>query len=291
MTPRQVPIDSETKTLKAELKESRTEIERLRIELLEWIELAHAWRNRAEVFQNGFSQVQYNQQVAMNAQNRFQPGQLGQQGVYCTCVPGRYGFLRGENSMTTTAAAYATNLKTFKGEVAFAIAAAKNYGRTKMTADIAPMVASLATDTTTHDKTMQSAPQPLRVGNDKSPFTNKVALAINKGKAANLTASDMHDALNTALAAVVKPINTAVPSVQGTGVVGQILTCTTGIWAAQPASYTYAWQRAGVAIGGATSSSYTLVALDSTKAIGCIVTATNTAGSTAAPISNTILCA
>ena len=193
--------------------------------------------------------------------------------------------------MTTTVAAYATNLKTFKGEVAFAIAASKNYGRTKMTAEVATMVASLATDTTTHDKTMQSAPQPTRIGNDKSFFTNKVCLAINKGKAANVTTSDMHDALNTAIAAVVKPINTAVPSVSGTGAVGQTLSCTTGIWAAQPASYTFAWQRAGVAISGATASSYTLVVADSGNAIGCIVTATNTAGSTAAPISNTILCA
>lgn len=193
--------------------------------------------------------------------------------------------------MTTTAAAYATNLKTFKSEVAFAIAASKNYGRTKMTAEVATMVASLATDITTHDKTMQSAPQPIRIGNDKSFFTNKVCLAINKGKSANVTTSDMHDALNTAIAAVVKPINTDVPHVSGTGAVGQTLTCTTGIWAAQPASYAYAWQRAGVAISGATASGYTLVAADSTKAIGCIVTATNSAGSTAAPISNTITCA
>ena len=200
--------------------------------------------------------------------------------------------------MTTTAAAYATNLKVFKGEVAFAIATSQAYGRTKMTADIATIVAGLVGDTTTHPKTMATPPAGVKLdpiyapgGTPKSPFANRALLAVNKGKAANLTNADMHDALNTALAAVVKPINTDVPHVSGTGAVGQTLTCTTGIWAAQPASYTFAWQRAGVAISGATASGYTLVAADSTKAIGCIVTATNSAGSTAAPLSNTILCA
>ena len=193
--------------------------------------------------------------------------------------------------MTTTAAAYATNLKQYKAEVLQAIAAHTLYGRAKMTTDITAIVASLATDTTKHSKEMESAPVPLRIGNDKSGFTNRVLHAINKGKSANVTASDMHDALSTAMAPVTKPANVNVPYVSGTGVVGQTLSCTVGIWSYQPTSYSYAWQRAGVAISGATSSSYVLVALDSTKAIGCIVTATNSAGSTAAPISNTILCA
>jgi hypothetical protein len=193
--------------------------------------------------------------------------------------------------MTTTAAAYATNLKVFKGEVAFAIGAGKNYGRAAMTTEIGTIVTALATDTTKHDRTMESAPQPLRIGKDKSGFTNKVLLAVNKGKGANLTPSDMHDALSVALAPVVKPVNVNVPYVSGTGVVGQTLSSTVGIWSFQPTSYTFAWQRAGVAIAGATLSSYTLASADSGKAIGCIVTAVNTAGSTAAPISNTILCA
>jgi hypothetical protein len=193
--------------------------------------------------------------------------------------------------MTTTASAYAANLKQFKGEVAFAIAAGKVYGRTKMSTDISAIVAALATDTTKHDKTMEAAPVALRIGNDKSGFSNRVLHAVNKGKGENLTTTDMHDALNTALAAVVKPVNVDVPHVSGTGAVGQTLSSTVGIWSFVPTSYSYAWQRAGVAIVGATSSSYTLVAADSGNAIGCIVTATNSAGSTAAPISNTILCA
>lgn len=190
--------------------------------------------------------------------------------------------------MTTTAAAYAGNLKQFKLEVAQAIAAGKNYGRTKMTTDTGAIVTALAGDTTKHPPTMETPVQALRIGTNKSQYTNRVLHAVNKGKSANITNSDMHDALNTALGTVVKPVNVDVPHVTGTGAVGQSLACTTGIWSYSPTSYTYAWQRAGTPIAGATSSTYLLVAADSTKAVGCIVTATNTAGSTAAPISNTI---
>ena len=193
--------------------------------------------------------------------------------------------------MTTTAAAYAQNLKQFKLETAQAIAGYKNYGRTKMGTELGTITTALGTDTTTHDKTMQSAPQPLRIGNDKSPFTNKVLWAINKGKGANLTTADMATALTTALTPILIPKNVDVPYVQGTGAQGSTLTCTMGIWQNAPTSYTYAWQRAGVPIAGATSENYVVVAADSTKAVGCIVTGTNGAGSTAAPISNTVLCA
>ncbi len=193
--------------------------------------------------------------------------------------------------MTATAAAYAANLKQFKLEVAQAIASYKNYGRTAMATEIGTITTALGTDTTKHSREMESAAQPLRIGNNKSPYTNRVLHAVNKGKAENLTPTDMQTALTTALTPVLIPKNVDVPHVQGTGVVGQTLTCTMGIWTNAPTSYTYAWQRAGVAISGATASNYVLVAADSGKAIGCIVTGTNGAGSTAAPISNTIACA
>ena len=193
--------------------------------------------------------------------------------------------------MTTTAAAYAGNLKQFKVEVGQAIAGGKNYGRTKMTTDTNAIVTALLTDTTTHPATMQAPPAALRRGNDKSPYTNRVIHAIDKGRAANLTPSDMHDALNTALGTVLAPVNVDIPHVFGTGVVGQTLSSTVGNWKNAPTSYTFAWQRAGVAISGGTTNEYVLVAADSGKQIGCIVTATNSAGSTPAPISNTILCA
>jgi hypothetical protein len=47
-----------------------------------------------------------------------------------------------------------------------------------------------------------------------------------------------------------------------------------------PSSYTYQWKRGGVAISGATSSTYTLQAADNNTQITCTVTGINTYGST-----------
>ena len=70
---------------------------------------------------------------------------------------------------------------------------------------------------------------------------------------------------------------------------GEQANCTMGNWTGEPTSYAYAWQRDGAPISGATSADYTMVSADSGKPVGCIVTATNAAGSTAAPLSNTII--
>lgn len=80
------------------------------------------------------------------------------------------------------------------------------------------------------------------------------------------------------------PVNTAAPTLSGTTQVGNTLSSTTGSWTATPAvsSYSYQWQRNGSNIGGATSSTYTLVPSDDGKNIRCVVTATNIAGSTQA---------
>jgi hypothetical protein len=85
------------------------------------------------------------------------------------------------------------------------------------------------------------------------------------------------------------PVNTVAPSVSGTTSVGSVLTSTTGTWTGYPASFTYAyqWNRAGSAISGATSSTYTLVTADASNTITCTVTATNSTGSTAATSSAT----
>jgi len=78
------------------------------------------------------------------------------------------------------------------------------------------------------------------------------------------------------------PVNTAAPSVSGTATVGQTLSISTGTWTGNPISftYTYQWQRNGTNIGGATSSTYTLVSADAGATIRCVVTATNTTGNT-----------
>ncbi|MFE5710542.1 hypothetical protein ACFQ7J_06910 [Streptomyces sp. NPDC056501] len=52
--------------------------------------------------------------------------------------------------------------------------------------------------------------------------------------------------------------NTAAPAVTGTAVVGGKVTAKTGSWSPTPTSYTYQWRADGVAIAGATASTYTL---------------------------------
>jgi len=72
------------------------------------------------------------------------------------------------------------------------------------------------------------------------------------------------------------PVNTVAPVVSGTATVGQTLTTTNGTWTGAPApTFTYQWQRTGVDIGGATSSTYVLVAADYANTIRCVVRATN----------------
>ncbi|WP_308797053.1 cell wall-binding repeat-containing protein [Agromyces silvae] len=52
------------------------------------------------------------------------------------------------------------------------------------------------------------------------------------------------------------------PTITGTAQVGQVLTANPGTWTPAPASFSYQWLRNGVAIAGATGSTYTPVAAD-----------------------------
>jgi hypothetical protein len=78
------------------------------------------------------------------------------------------------------------------------------------------------------------------------------------------------------------PLNIAEPVIIGGGTDGDTETATTGTWLGSPTSYTYAWKRNGVAIGGATASTYILTAPDIHADITVTVTATNASGSTTA---------
>ena len=82
------------------------------------------------------------------------------------------------------------------------------------------------------------------------------------------------------------PINRDVPMISGTAAVGSTLNCTMGNWTGEPTSYTYQWKRGTTNRG--TGASYTVVAADAGGSLTCVVTATNAAGSTAAPPSNAI---
>lgn len=75
------------------------------------------------------------------------------------------------------------------------------------------------------------------------------------------------------------PVVTANPTISGSPVSGSTLTSTTGTATGYPTpTPTYQWRKAGVNIGGATSSTYQQVSGDIGSAITCRVTWTNSAG-------------
>lgn len=75
------------------------------------------------------------------------------------------------------------------------------------------------------------------------------------------------------------PVNTVAPTITGTVRMGQVLSSTQGTWTGTPTpTITYQWQRGGVDISGATSSTYTVVSADISEELSCSVTATNVAG-------------
>ncbi len=83
------------------------------------------------------------------------------------------------------------------------------------------------------------------------------------------------------------PANTVAPVASGLTVQGSTLSCTTGTWTGlTPITYTYQWRRAGVAIVGATNSTYVTQAADIGAAVDCLVTATNSVGPTSVDSNN-----
>ncbi len=80
--------------------------------------------------------------------------------------------------------------------------------------------------------------------------------------------------------------NTAAPVVTGTAAVDSVLSSTTGTWTHRPYAYSYQWYQDAAPIGGATTSTYTVVEADAGTAITCQVAATNRAGTAAAVASN-----
>jgi hypothetical protein len=85
------------------------------------------------------------------------------------------------------------------------------------------------------------------------------------------------------------PTNTALPTVTGTAIQGQILTGTDGTWTNTPTAFNRTWQKcdaAGancVAIPGATASTYTVAATDVGATLRFSVAATDASGTPTAP--------
>ena len=77
---------------------------------------------------------------------------------------------------------------------------------------------------------------------------------------------------------MLSPVPVNKPTLSGTPVVGQTMSCLNGGFLNSPRSYAYAWLRSGVPITGATAASYTLTVADLGRTIACKMSATNSAG-------------
>ena len=179
----------------------------------------------------------------------------------------------------------------FAGEVA--ICTKIHYANVNQATEMAAIVTALGSDNTTHDATIEARAAALTIGPANTRFQNDLILLINQAKGGNLSNSQIISGLDDALGVVHKPGVIDIPYASANAspaVVGTVVTVTNGNWTGAPTSYTYARGSAGgVAIGGATAASYTLVSADiGGHQIRCVVTAVNANGSTAAPPSNAI---
>lgn len=87
------------------------------------------------------------------------------------------------------------------------------------------------------------------------------------------------------------PSNVSAPIIVGTAQEGNTLTVSTGTWTNNPTSFSYQWKRNGIAISGATNTTYLIVSADIGSVLTCTVTAVNglgNANATSAPTSTVI---
>jgi hypothetical protein len=88
-------------------------------------------------------------------------------------------------------------------------------------------------------------------------------------------------------------LNTALPKITGTAIVGQLLKASTGEWSGAPTSYSYEWQSCSelgqcAKIVAASGSSYALTAADVAHTIRVLVTAEGPGGSATATSEQTL---
>lgn len=97
----------------------------------------------------------------------------------------------------------------------------------------------------------------------------------------NIDGSDSANSNNLGPVLIAAPTNSVAPVISGTAAQDNTLTTTNGTWTGSP-TFTYQWTRNNVNIGGATSSSYLLVAADVGTTTRCVVNGTNVSGNASA---------
>ena len=101
--------------------------------------------------------------------------------------------------------------------------------------------------------------------------------------ATNSNGTSVPSASSNSITTFATPVNTVAPVVSGTASFDSTLSTTEGTWTGTATiTFTYQWQRNGVNISSATSSTYTLVAEDVGNPIRCVVTGTNAVGNSSA---------
>jgi uncharacterized protein YdbL (DUF1318 family) len=78
------------------------------------------------------------------------------------------------------------------------------------------------------------------------------------------------------VAVVAGTLTAPTPTITGTKAVGSTLTAVPGTWGPAPVTLAYQWYRSGVAISGATASTFALTTLDRGKTMTVRVTGTKT---------------
>ena len=107
-----------------------------------------------------------------------------------------------------------------------------------------------------------------------SPVAADVGSSLTVTVVASLTGYTSTTRSSAGTAAVLNQITTVTPTITGSTTIGSVLTATPGSWSPAGISLSYQWNRGGVAIAGATSSTYTLVTADDTTTITVTVTGT-----------------
>jgi hypothetical protein len=114
------------------------------------------------------------------------------------------------------------------------------------------------------------------VGADKNAAVECRVTATNADGAA-VSFSNLARVAGLPPTATTKPVISNITNPGSGPAAGDELSCATGTWTNSP-TFGYAWLRNGLPIGGASASTYTLVAADEEASLQCAVTGTNSEG-------------